>query len=251
MKLLVSVVVAAALLIVVPSSVRGQVPHGKASVKLSDCDTVEHSAQFQGTMQAFGRATGLQMRFTLQSRDAVTKRWARVGAPPPVEEWLTAAPGVARYVYDKGVDNLPVGADYRALVRFRFRTADGTIVGRAIRTTRKCRQPDERPNLEPIKLRGGPVQPDGTRNYELTMENNGDSMSGESAAALDVNGVRAPLVTDPGLAEDDEITVWFTAAACPTGSNVTATVDVNLQVDEQDETDNSLTIPCPVERRGT
>jgi hypothetical protein len=248
MKFVCSLAVAA--LFAVPSFAQAQeVPKDKASVRLASCDTVEHKATFQGTMATFGRATGLQMRFTLQARDSITHRWARVGAPPPFEEWLTAQAGNARYVYDKSVDNLPVGAAYRVVVRFRFRDANGTIVARTQRHSRKCRQPDERANLQPERVRAGAIQADGTRVYEVTMANTGESMSAPSSVALDVNAVRQPFVVDPGLAPGATTAITFVAPACAMGSNVTATVDINSEVDERDETDNALTLPCPEARR--
>jgi subtilase family serine protease len=67
-------------------------------------------------------------------------------------------------------------------------------------------------------------------------------------AALDVNGVRAPLVSDPGLAAGATTTVSFQAPPCPAGSNLVATVDVTALVDEHDEADNALTVPCPSRR---
>jgi CARDB len=243
MKSLVAAALAATL-IVSSSAGAAQVPKDKVGVRLTTCDAVLHSATFQGTMQAFGGATTLQMRFTLQARDpARSGKWARVGAPKPFEEWLTAATGITRYVYDKGVDNLPVGLSYRAVVRFRFRAADGTLVGRAVRHSKRCRQPDNRPDLQPVRLRGGDVLADGTRSYQLTMTNAGKSASGPTSAALDVNGVRV-LVNDPGLAPGATTTLDFLAPACPTGSSVTATVDAYEQVDERDEDDNALTVPC-------
>jgi hypothetical protein len=248
MKLRHIFIVLAATLIVTASVEAQTPPRAHSSVRLTGCDTINHSAQFQGTMVAFGRGTTMQMRFTLQARDPKTRRWARVGADPPFETWLTADPGYNRYVFDAGADNLVVGLAYRVVVRFRFRDAQGEIVARAWRRSKKCRQPDERPDLEPVRLHVGDEVRDGLRSYELTMANNGQSMAPESMAALDVNGVRAPLVSDPGLAAGATTTVSFQAPPCPAGSNLVATVDVTALVDEHDEADNALTVPCPSRR---
>src|SRR4051794_9493584 len=79
-----------------------------------DGDQAQRTATFEGDMRALPRARRLQMRFTLQARTPATQTWSHVAAPN-FDQWVSSAPGKARYVYDKTVENLPPG-DYRALV---------------------------------------------------------------------------------------------------------------------------------------
>lgn len=215
----------------------------RAAAKLATCDTVAHSATFVGDMRAFGRATGLQMRFTLQTRSETAREWTRVDAPN-FDIWLSAAPGKLRYVYDKQVENLPVGAAYRAVVRFRWR-AGNRIVARAIRRTPACRQPDERANLKAVRIKVAPGSTPSSRTYEVRVTNEGDTETPAFAVGLEVNGERLGVQHDPGLVEGDENEIIFEAARCEPGSPLVATVDVAGAVDESDETDNVLTVPCP------
>ena len=97
---------------------------------------------FEADMRTVPGASRLQIRFTLQVRDDAT--WTRVAAPT-FDVWTTAAPGRARYVYDKHVSNLQPGA-YRAQVRFRWRDALGQTLKSAVRRSRPCRVPDPHPS---------------------------------------------------------------------------------------------------------
>src|SRR5215468_379513 len=82
------------------------------------CDT--GVATFEGRVTALKRATKAQMRFTLQARTPEEPTWRAVGAPG-FGTWLTAPPKVGRYVYDKTVQELLAPAEYRAVIRFRWR----------------------------------------------------------------------------------------------------------------------------------
>ncbi len=216
-----------------------------SSARLLTCDVQERSAVFQGNMRAFGRAVGLSMRFTLQVRDLSNPVWRKVEAPN-FGVWLEAAEGKSRYVYDKEVENLQAGADYRAVVRFRWRDADGAKVARARARTRACRQPDTRPNLLATRITASSGSREDTRFYAVRVVNEG-------------NGVAAPFSTDlivAGTPLDDEVleeplapgqveVFEFEGPVCKLGDTITATVDSLTEVDESDETDNRLTVPCP------
>jgi hypothetical protein len=55
--------------------------------------------------------------------------------------WYRAAKGVGDYRYRKRVEGLPAPANYRALVRFRWRQAGGKVVHRDRALTPVCEQP--------------------------------------------------------------------------------------------------------------
>ena len=45
------------------------------------------------------------------------------------------------------------------------------------------------------------------------------------------------------------MTVAFESAPCSPGTSITATVDTGAVVDEANEMDNVLDVPCPTDRR--
>lgn len=216
-------------------------------VKLVTCDTDAHAATFEGSMRAYGRAVGLQMRFTLQTR-ADGGTWERVAAPS-FDEWLSAQPGKRAYVYDKQVNNLAVGASYRTVIRYRFRSAQGVVLARFVRRSPACRQPDVRPNLLVDRITLRPGGSASTVIYGVRVINDGDSAVSAFTTELTVDGNKLQRYTSTPLADGDETTVEFEAPRCAPGSAIIAGVDGAAMVDESDETDNSFTLACPGARR--
>src|SRR3954471_10830531 len=84
-------------------------------------------ATFEGRVTALKRATKAQMRFTLQARTPEEATWRAVSTPG-FGALLTSPEGDGRYVYDKTVQELLAPAEYRALIRFRWRDAHGRVL---------------------------------------------------------------------------------------------------------------------------
>src|SRR5688572_28649495 len=91
------------------------------------------SAAFTASMPALRRTRRMEMRFVLQQRTAgggfVTLRLPRWGV------WQRSRRGVPGFVYTKRVSGLQAPAQYRAVVRFRWRDAGGRVQRRARRVT--------------------------------------------------------------------------------------------------------------------
>src|ERR687894_508165 len=73
-----------------------------ASAKLLSCDPEARTVSFEATMREVPGSARLQMRFTLQLRE---DGWERVPAPT-FDQWTSAEPGMAGYVYSKQVEDL-------------------------------------------------------------------------------------------------------------------------------------------------
>lgn len=216
-----------------------------SSAKLAECDRDGHSATFEGSMEAYRRATVLEMRFVLQTRDAANPKWARVDADG-FGEWLQADPDTRDYVYDKRVEDLAVGADYRVKIRFRFRKVDsGKVVGRGRKRTRACRQPDDRPDLSVLGVTVSAGKSETQRRYAVQVFNDGNSPAPLFATSLTIGDGPVLRSTTEELAAVGETVVEFQGPPCEEGDDLTATVDVDGDVDETDEANNTLTIPCP------
>lgn len=220
---------------------------GHAAARLTLCDAAARSVTFSGDMRRLNKSTTLlQMRFTLQLRDRAAKRWVHVDAPT-FDTWLSSAIGKRRYLYDKTVAIPPSGGAYRAVVRFRWRSGGGKIVARTKRLTQPCRVPDARPNLKPVRpLRVRPASSAGTREYVIRVANPGAGAASASVVGLRVDGGELPGQALDGLVAGGAGTVSFLAPRCTPGSELVATADATGLVDEADEADNTLTVPCPV-----
>lgn len=228
---------------------RAGAKHSK--VTLTACDTAADTATFSGAMTRVRHSTTMQMRFTLQARVPGGGGFKHVVAPEgsTFDTWLSSTPGKKGYVYDKAVENLEDGASYRAIVRFRWKDADGDTVARALKATDPCRQPDLRPNLKVKSVSVRPGTSPSTRTYVVRVVNRGASDAPAFATGLVVNG--APLADQPSepLAARSDTLVSFPSPKCDEGSTLTAAVDTMAAVDERDETDNTLAVPCPTGSR--
>ena len=220
--------------------------HARATV--AACDADAHTAVFRGAIRAFGKATSLQMRFTLQARATHRGAFKRVAAPT-FGEWVTSSPGKKGFVYDKTVQALTPGTGYRALVRFRWRAADGHVIARFRKATRACEQPDDRPNLRATKVAVRPGTSAGTRSYIVRVADKGRTDAAAFSTGLTVNGTALRPVPGGPLAAGATTAVAFVGPRCRAGSTLVAIVDTGDAVDERNETDNRLAVPCPSKTR--
>jgi hypothetical protein len=213
-----------------------------ASVKVVDCtpalDPAARSATFEARVRAARGSDRMQLRFTLQVRDeGIGTRWRKVVAPG-FDQWLTSASGVRKYAYTRTIQNLAAPASYRTTVRFRWLDEDGLVLRSTRVTSAACRQPDMRPDLEPVRLDVAPGPDLDTYRYHAVVRNSGRTPAG----AFDVSfGDSTEHVT--GLAPGAQQTVTFTGPACV--ADTLLTVDPDELVDERDETDNVLVPACP------
>ena len=195
-------------------------------------------ATFEGRVTAMKRAAKAQMRFTLQARTPEEPVWRGVSAPG-FGSWLTAPPKAGRYVYDKTVQQLLAPAEYRAVIRFRWRDAHGRVLRTERATTKICRQPDPRPDLQIVALKTG-------ARYVAVIRNTGRGDAGPFSVAFTRNGESLGLVAiADGLKSGAHISaVLSTAPACAAGELIAAQADPLDEVDEADEDGNVLSQTC-------
>jgi hypothetical protein len=221
-----------------------------SSAKLTTCAldpaTAQFSATFTGTMRRLRHATRLEMRFALYTRSKVQPHWTHSTPVANFDTWIAANPGVTKYISDKAVHPLAPGASYRALVRYRWRTAKGKVLARASHVTPLCHASDRRANLKVKKITVRPGGAQGTRNYLVRVLNTGATSAPVFLTGLAVNGAAQPdQATGAVLAPGASTLLTFQAPACTLGSEITARADTTGAVDERDETDNALSIACP------
>jgi hypothetical protein len=223
---------------------------GHPKAKLVACNQDANSATFSGEMWAYGKARTLEMRFALQSRSKAAPHWAHIRPADDFDTWTRANPGVQHFIADRTVLGLVDGTAYRVAVRFRWRNAKGKLVGHALRRSPICHQPDPRANLKVKQIGMRPTGDPATRTYSVRVANRGGTDAPVFSTGLQVNGVAQPAqATTATLAAGAETTIEFTAPKCQPGSTLVATADTDAQVDERNETDNTLTVDCPARRR--
>jgi hypothetical protein len=211
-----------------------------ASAAMLSCERGEEpAAEFEARMSTVPGTARMQMRVTLQVSTPIKPGYRRVSAPS-FGVWTTSDPGTTRYVYTRRVEDLVGPARYRVQVRFRWLDEAGDVIARARRTSRACRQPDLRPNLEvedvTIERTGDPR----TRRYVALVSNTGRSEAGPFEVAV---GDLAPVPV-PSLLPGRERTVEVVGPVCAPGATVAAVADPANAVDERSETDNELTVDC-------
>ena len=214
------------------------------SAALETCATsplpAERVASFVGSMPAVAGAERMQMRFDLQRRQAGEKLWHKLLGVQGFGVWESALPGRAGFVFHKRVDGLRVPASYRAVVRFRWHRADGTLARQARKRTATCSQPDLRPDLAVDTLRAVLDARPALAIYTLTVHNNGRSAAG--AFAVRVAGVAREVA---GLGAGEQVDLTIIAPACAHAAPISAIVDADRRIDEADER-NALRRACPL-----
>ncbi len=229
-----------------PAAARAEAPDPPTlEAGLTSCVTgvtmASRSATFSASMPARAGASVLAMRFELERRRG--KAWNPVTAST-FGRWERSAPDAAGFVYDKRVEGLTVLASYRATVSFRWYDASGHVVREVRRKTPVCRQPELRPDLEPVQIVPGTAQPDGTATYAVSVRNTGVAAAPPSRLMLSVGGVALETRVLPGLAALSSATVTFVGRACRPGETLRAAVDAADEIDEIDEAENALVQRC-------
>jgi len=216
-----------------------------ARVALLSCGTGlssgERTAVYEGRMRRVSGTRKMQMRFALQWRQPGAKRWAGIKAPG-LGTWVSSNPGVKSYTFTKRIENLAAPASYRVVVRFRWLDARGHTLHSDTIVARPCRQPDLRPNLVPTRVYTERIGDPAMRRYVVVVRNKGETAAGGFDVAFGTLPPAHVVDLGPGVST----LVSFEAPRCDAPASLTATVDAGALIDEADEDDNSLSVPCPV-----
>ena len=216
----------------------------KLGATLKTCTTsalpVQRIASFVGSMPARTDAARMQMRFDLERKRDGRRGWRRLKAKG-FGVWERANPNVAGFVFTKRVTALPVPATYRAIVRFRWLSANGRIVKRARSRTRPCRQPDLRPNLVPGALTAVLDLQPGFALYTLVVRNTGRSTAGPFSVRVGSGSAEVGP-----LEAGEERAVPVTALPCVAFTSLVVRVDADRRVEESRERGNGARRQCPL-----
>src|SRR5215210_1468001 len=173
------------------------------AARLVSCDSAldpaDRLATFEGRMRTVRGTARMQMRFALQTRAKGQVNWHALAAPG-LGRWLSADPGVGRYVYTKRVVALFAPASYRTVVRFRWLGRGGHRIASDRSTSPICRQLDLRPNLRPLGIGERPgADPEHAR-YVVPVVNRGKSAAGPFDVVVTAAGATLTPAQTPELA---------------------------------------------------
>jgi len=243
--------IAGASLIVLPSAAQSANPP-RASAQLDRChaslDATQRYAVFSGVMRSLRAGQDrMDMRFVLFRRAPGPFALFKRVAAPGLGVWKRADPGVGRLKFRQKVENLTAPAAYRAVVSFRWIGADGRMFARAQHVTLACQQPDLRPNLRIGLITGSRTADRSIATYDVTVRNGGLSAARGFDVSLSVGGVPVVPTKTVGLLRAGlRVTLQFTGPRCTGTEPVVATADAGGTVAESNETDNALTVACPI-----
>ena len=215
-------------------------PGKLASVKVTRCKHLlgERTAAFYGRMRRVPGTERMWMRFTLQER--VGDTGFKTIPSPELGVWRKSRPNVRRFGYRQQVADLAAGGAYRVKVRYRWYDAEGTVIKRARRRSRACKQAGRLPNLRIGRVRARPRT--GGVNYFVQVVNRGKGAAAPFGVSVKVDDVQLPNQTVEGLAAGESRTLRFSGSACQSG--VDAKADATDAVRETSELDNRATPSC-------
>ncbi len=165
-----------------------------------------------------------------------------------LDTWLTNSVGTgANHVWRviHTVSDLPAPASYRFSVAFRWIGSGGQIIARAVRRSRRCRQPELRPDLEvqSIAVREDPSKPS-EDSYVAGIYDAGASGAGPFLVQLLDQGKQVNRRVSH-IDRHELLSVRFVGPPCSSAAPPTVTVDPHHRVDVYSRAHASLTATCP------
>jgi hypothetical protein len=241
------IVVLLAVCAALPAGAQQPVFNLPLKARLTDCHTGQQPADrfavFVGQMPALQGTRRMWMRFDLYER-STGGTWRHLSVPK-FGTWLKSLPGRPGFIFTKRVDQLQAPADYRAQIRFRWYDKNGKLQRAARRTTRKCHEPDPRPDLA-IGAVTATEAGQGRLRYVVRVRNDGRSDVGPFDTVLSVDGNAQPPVTVAGLPAGGATKVAIVGQRCELGSNIQVAVDTANAIDEARESNDVASRPCPM-----
>jgi hypothetical protein len=147
----------------------------------------------------------------------------------------------------KSVVAVRAPAVYRFRVRYRWEGAHGRTLDITTHYSRRCVQPELRPDLQVRSITVGPSPGQPDRNlYTALIANAGNSATGPfDVLFAPGNGSAATTHTVALLRAHSTRTMTFTGPVCSTSTAPSITADSAHQVDDLNRSNNALTAVCP------
>jgi hypothetical protein len=212
-------------------------------------DPAERAISVTAVMRPVQGTGKMAMRFQLIKR---THRYSRPMAltGTDLNSWLTPKnPTLGSRPGDRWVVKHPVvdlaGPDfYRFKVAFRWSDASGHVIGRALRSSPLCFQPERRPDLEIVNITVTALA-GGLDEYFAQIRNAGKTAAGSFQVQFS-DGVSADTMTKtlPPLPAHHQRAVHFKAPACSAAAPATITADPGHLIDVSSRAESAMTTTC-------
>ncbi len=246
--------------LVLPGTVLGSAPP-RAALRGFSCqralDPADRSIGITAVMRPVPGTRHLALRFDLLlSHGAGTVAKAvRAGDLgvwiSPENPTLGQLPGDV-WNLEKSVVDLATPGDYRFRVQYRWTGAGHRVLGTAQRVSRRCAQPELRPDLEVSSITVSAVAGDPDHQlYSALIANAGNTAAGPfNVLFAPADGSATTTRTVALLGAHSTVTEAFLGPVCSAATAPTVTADSADQVDDLNRQNNSLQATCPAASGG-
>jgi hypothetical protein len=255
LRLCIPAVVAAVLLTAVSGAGAATAAPPRAQLVHFSCgralDPGNRSVSVRAVMRPLTGTMRMAIRFALLQRvgtgGPVALHAGDLGAwVTPSDPTLGQVPGDV-WRLDKSVIDLAAPATYQFQVSFRWIGASGHVLGSAVRYSRRCRQPELRPDLAVTSLTVSPVANHPTEDqYVAAIANRGLTGAGPFEVLFVPGGSTAPITANIAyLGAGRSRTLSFIGPVCDPSDPPQVTADAADQVDDYNRANNTATAVCP------
>lgn len=226
-----------------PAAARDRAP---ANVRIAACEpgseAATRAAEFAASMSAVPGTSRMQVRLTLLERlgEGVFEKVAA----PRLEVWRSSREGARRFVYLQRIAGLKANAAYRVAVRYRWLDSDGHELRSARRRSDVCEVEGSLPDLRILKISARRGSAPGTASYSVVVRNAGGADARGVGVRLTIDGAQLPASSLSSLIALETRSVRFSGPACTEA--ISAVIDPDNALREENEADNVLSVPCPL-----
>lgn len=226
-----------------PAAARDRAP---ANVRIAACEpgseAATRAAEFAASMSAVPGTSRMQVRLTLLERlgEGVFEKVAA----PRLEVWRSSREGARRFVYLQRIAGLKANAAYRVAVRYRWLDSDGHELRSARRRSDVCEVEGSLPDLRILKISARRGSAPGTASYSVVVRNAGGADARGVGVRLTIDGAQLPASSLSSLIALETRSVRFSGPACTAA--ISAVIDPDNALREENEADNVLSVPCPL-----
>jgi hypothetical protein len=194
-------------------------------------------------MQAIAGSQTMGVSFVLYERVAGGTGYV-LSSAPGFGTWQDSKLRITDFTANENVIDLPAGAAFRSLVRYRWLGRHHRVLLRAAHYTPPCVIAALTPDLfiGPITRHAGASA--GTVVYGVTVHNAGSLAAGAFNVSFSVGSDALAEQGLPGLAADSVAVVEFTGPRCSAGMTLTATADPERAVVEPGNNARSRSLVC-------
>jgi hypothetical protein len=215
-----------------------------ARVRMLSCEpsqeNVGGAVTYAARMEAVPGTKRMSLRFRLLEKvgDGEFERVSAEG----LETWRKSRPGAEVFHYEQRVEGLHEGAIYRAVVRYRWRNADGELVRTERRRSVACVQEGGLPNLRVAEIDVHRGEVEETAVYKVKIVNGGTATARTVGVLLRVDGEIVDEEVIDLLGPKETQTVTFNGPVCH--RHLRVVVDPRDLISESREEDNARDPSC-------